>query len=55
MQRFKDYISENCGQFDEGDCIVETLQHLKANTSNGDVGLMSIVFPSFFFFFFLYL
>ncbi len=47
MQRVKDYISEQCCQSEEGDHVVtqadiaEAIQHLNANKSDGDVGLMS--------------
>ncbi len=47
MQRVKDYISEQCGQSEEGDRVVtqsdiaEAIQHLNANKSDGEVGLMS--------------
>ncbi len=44
MDRIKEYISEQC---EEHDCVVnqhdvdKALDHLKANKSDGDVGLMS--------------
>ncbi len=47
MYRIKDYISEYCEQCEEDDRMVnqhdvdKALDHLKANKSYGDVGLMS--------------
>ncbi len=47
MHRIKDYISEYCEKCEEHDRVVnqhdvdKALYHLKANKSDGDVGLMS--------------
>ncbi len=47
MDRIKNYIREYCEKCEKHDCVVnqndvdKALDHLKANKSDGDVGLMS--------------